>query len=434
MKNLGLIIRREYWVRVRHKYFLLGTFLAPLGFLLLMTLPILAITLGSSPKTTVYVIDPTDTLAQKLKGGNELEFRLYEGNFESLRDSIQGSEEKAALVLPGDISKIGDLQVDYFSAKPPGMSLERQLKSRVQDVLKEARLSNVGISRDELERVEFDLDFTSHKVLEEGEEETSTELASIVGYAMAFLIYFMIAIYGSMVMKGVLEEKTNRIVEVMVSSVRPIELMFGKVIGIGLVGFTQILLWLILVIIIGIVFNIVLAGMIDPETLQQASAGQGGAGEAEEMALKIQTALKNFDFSILWFFPVFFVGGFFIYGSLYAALAASADQESDVQSLSFVVFFPLIIPILLLAPIIGNPNGALAFWGSIIPLFSPIIMMIRLASTDVALWEIILSLVLLGGGVVGISWLAARIYRVGILLYGQKPKLKDLVKWIFIKN
>jgi ABC-2 type transport system permease protein len=233
-----------------------------------------------------------------------------------------------------------------------------------------------------------------------------------------------------MVMKGVLEEKTNRIMEVMASSVKPFDLLFGKVTAVGAIGITQIVLWGILLLALSSALMPLLVGaeVPDPQAISglQATPQQPTPGEVSNVI----SALRSFNFAILLFFPIFFIGGFLVYGSLYAGLAASADQESDVQALSFLVFFPLIITVILMGAVIENPNGGLALFMSLFPLFSPIIMPLRMAATDVPMWQTLLSILLLCGGVVGLVALASRIYRAGMLIYGQKPSLKTLYRWV----
>jgi ABC-2 type transport system permease protein len=293
----------------------------------------------------------------------------------------------------------------------------------------------LGIAETDIARGEFDLDLAVRKVRAQGEEATSTALATGIGYITAMLIYIMIAIYGQMVMRSVLEEKTSRIMEVVISSVRPFQLLMGKLLAVAAIGLTQLLMWALLIAALYLwVLAPILLGSGLPSTPADGLPGGPSPAAAQAMSGTITAALQSFDFTVLWLLPVYFLGGFLMFGSLYAALAASADQESDVQSISWVVFVPLILPIMAMPAVVAAPSSGLAVWFSQVPFFSPVIMMLRLASSDVPTWQVVMSLLLLVGGIIGMLWVAGRIYRVGVLMYGQKPTIGRLVKWVFMRG
>ncbi|MFW5658546.1 MAG: ABC transporter permease [Bacteroidota bacterium] len=383
MNNLWIILRREYLVRVRHKYFLLATFLAPVGLLLLMVLPSLLFTLDLSDRLDVLVYDPSGQVSQRLVGDNAVNLIPFDGTPAELKDSIRKAERLGGLILPEDLNK-QDITVTFLSNEKASLSTESSLKKKVQSTVEEIRLMKAGVQEDELENVAVDLDWSARTILKEGEKETNSVIGTIFGYGMGALIYFLIAIYGSMVMRGVLEEKTSRIVEVMVSSVKPIHLMFGKILGVVAVGLTQFVLWILLSTVL--LFTVVPLVMPDNPEAMQAQQQEMSQDDMEQMALEIQQAIDNFNGANVVYFILFFLGGFLLYGSLYAAIAASADQESDVQSLSAYITIPLIIPLVMLGAIINDPNGTLAVVMSYIPFFSPITMMARAAATDVPTW------------------------------------------------
>lgn len=429
MKKLLIILRREYIVRVRHKYFLLATFLAPIGLLLLMVLPTLLMTLNLSERLEVLVYDPSGQLAERMVGDNSVELIPFEGEPAALKDSIRNSERLGGLILPEELGKAGALNVTFLSNEKASMSAERSLKRKVKAAMEDVRLLKAGVEETDLENVEVKLGWTTKKVLKDGEKETNSLIGTIFGYAMGVLIYFLIAIYGTMVMRGVLEEKTNRIVEVMISSVKPIHLMFGKIFGVVAVGLTQFVLWILLST--ALLFAVMPFIVPDDPSAMQQGTEQMSQDEMEVMAAEISQAIDSFDAMNIVYFVLFFIGGFLLYGSLYAAIAASADQESDVQSLSTIITIPLIIPLVLLSAVISDPNSTLSVTLSYIPFFSPIVMMTRAAATDIATWEILLSLFVLAITLLGTTWFAAKIYRTAILLYGSKPTALDFFKWAF---
>lgn len=432
MNKLWIVAGREYRVRVRNKWFLVGTLLTPLLMSLLFVVPILTAGLAEKEAYHVWVIDPTGEVLPKLSRTDNLTFEKTTTPFERLRGAIADTTGVAILVLPSDITK-RQLTATFYSPKSPSLALEQALQRELRGIFQDIRLVQAGLDPEQLDKTQIDFDLKTAVLTDEGEQETSTLIAGAVGYIMAFMVYLMMAIYGQVVMTGVMEEKTNRIVEVIASSVRPIQLMIGKIVGIGAVGLTQSLIWIVLI-------STLLFGFISiygPEAAAQAQSQQMDAqqlAEAEEMALKIQSGLQQFKPSLIFFFLIYFLGGYLIYGSLFGAVGSAVDQPQDASQFSSLVVMPLIIPMLVLAPVIQSPDSSLAFWMSIIPYFSPTIMMVRLAATDVPTWQVLLSLLFLIGGVYANGWLAAKIYRVGILSYGKKPTFKELARWVVRSN
>jgi ABC-2 type transport system permease protein len=277
----------------------------------------------------------------------------------------------------------------------------------------------------------------SLKVTEKGVEADSSQASAMVGYIGGFMIYMLIFLYGTMVMRGVVEEKANRIIEVIASSARPFEIMMGKVVGIGLVGLTQLVLWVALGSLVTMGVGALIAPSVSPETLNQVQQmqannpsqgmGLGGALAASGIVLPNISVV-----SILMFIFNFFAG-YFLYASLFAAVGSAVDQESDANSLTFPITLPVILTMLFIGNVIAAPNGTFAVVASMIPLFSPILMTVRVAATDVPAWQLLTSIALSIGGFFGAIWLASRIYRIGILSYGKKPTLKEIVRWITLR-
>jgi ABC-2 type transport system permease protein len=261
---------------------------------------------------------------------------------------------------------------------------------------------------------------------EGGEAEDTTWLYAGLGYAMGFIIYIAMFVYGAMVMRGVIEEKTNRIVEIVASSARPFQLMMGKVLGIGAVGLTQFVLWVVLALVGMVALGSVLAGMIDPAAL----AGADAAGMSDLPIDPSMLTLANVPLDLVVYFLLFFLGGYLLYGSLFAAVGSAVEQESDAQSLQLPIMIPVILPAVFLPFIADNPDAPISVALSLVPFFSPILMVVRAAATDVPFWQMASALVLLTLGFLGTIWVASRIYRVGILMYGKKATFRDLARWV----
>jgi len=431
MNKLWLIIQREYLVRVRQKTFLLTTLLTPLGFGLMFLIVLLSAKYTQKENYKIYVVDPTSKVYPKLKSESNISFVRSEKPLEALKEIILSKKDEAVLVLPSDLTKT-NVSTTIYAPRSLSIQVEEKIRSKLSETLREIKLIQAGVEPSRIAETEVKLSLTTVKLSEKGEEKTSAVLATGMGYAMSMMIYIMVFIYGTIVMKSVTEEKNNRIAEIIISSVKPIQLMFGKIIAVAAMGLTQIFFWIVLIFII--IFTIA--------TIFGLSGGAESMPQQEEispeiqqkMAIEITNAIKQFKVSLIFYFIFYFLGGYLMYASLFAAIGAASDSETENQQLVTIVSIPIIIPILFLMNVLQNPNSTLAFWLSIIPLFSPIIMMVRLASVDVSFWELLLSMLMLIGGVWGMSWVAAKIYRVGILLYGKKITLAEIGKWVFNKN
>ena len=277
-------------------------------------------------------------------------------------------------------------------------------------------------------------------ISETGEaKKSSSEVAFVASYAMGFIIYFFVFMYGGMVMRSVMEEKKNRIVEVIISSVKPFQLMAGKIIGTALVGLTQVAIWVIIgIIAIGVAQNFFTpesAGQVSQSLMESQPIGAGIPGMAEQnQVVEILELVGNLNIPLILFsFIFYFLAGYLMYSSLLGAVGAAVDNEEDSQQLVFPITFPMILSIMLLFPVARNPEGTLAFWGSVIPFTSPIIMMVRIPY-GLPVWELLLSMFLLVGATIGAIWIAAKIYKTGLLMYGKKVNLKELIKWLRYKH
>jgi len=298
------------------------------------------------------------------------------------------------------------------------------------------KLLQAGINKQVLDQINTRVSVdTLNLTDDEGEKNSSTGAAFIVGFAAAFVIYISIFIYGVQVMRGVIEEKTNRIVEVIISSVKPFQLMVGKITGIALVGLTQFLLWIILgtAISAGAISLLKSRSDVSQEQVNEALRESPALEQRANMPEKVLSAVNTLDIPrLLATFLFYFLGGYLIYSALFAAVGAAADNETDTQQFMFPITIPLILSFVLAQYVIQNPDGPLAFWLSMIPLTSPIVMMVRMPFHPPA-WEVALSMILLVLGFLLITWIAARIYRVGILMYGKKVNYKELAKWVLYR-
>lgn len=421
-----LIVQREYLETVAKKSFIVMTLLMPFLIVLLGGVPVLLEKLNKSDVKTVAVIDETNQLASAIKSDEAFHFELIEqatqGNPRQLYDN-RGDELYAIVVIPRDIESTH--QVLVYSESSVNSVLVSHLQTAMSRVLTDAKIASYGI--DGLDKIlkecNIDVDVRSIKWSDEGDEQTSsTELAMLIGIVLSLMSYMFVIMYGSMIMNSVIEEKSNRIVEVIVSSCKPIELMLGKIVGVALVGLTQMLIWSIL---LGIVGSIVGIGFASTEA--QAVAGAMAEASTDSSIIEMLGSINYLQ--ILGFFAIYFVGGFLLYASLFAAFGSAVDQASDASQFTTPIVMIIVIALYAAIACMENPDGDIAFWCSMIPFTSPMVMMVRLPF-DVPAWQSLLSIAILYASAIGLTALSARIYRTGILLYGKKNSIKDLIKWL----
>ena len=421
-----LIVQREYLETVAKKSFIVMTLLMPFLIVLLGGVPVLLEKLNKSDVKTVAVIDETNQLASAIKSDEAFHFELVEqatqGNPRQLYDN-RGDELYAIVVIPRDIESTH--QVLVYSESSVNSVLVSHLHTAMSRVLTDAKIASYGI--DGLDKIlkecNIDVDVRSIKWSDEGDEQTSsTELAMLIGIVLSLMSYMFVIMYGSMIMNSVIEEKSNRIVEVIVSSCKPIELMLGKIVGVALVGLTQMLIWSIL---LGIVGSIVGIGFASTEA--QAVAGAMAEASTDSSIIEMLGSINYLQ--ILSFFAIYFVGGFLLYASLFAAFGSAVDQASDASQFTTPIVMIIVIALYAAIACVENPDGDIAFWCSMIPFTSPMVMMVRLPF-DVPAWQSLLSIAILYASAIGLTALSARIYRTGILLYGKKNSIKDLIKWL----
>ncbi len=446
MDKLTLIIQREYLTRVRKKSFIVMTILGPILLAAMIIVPIWLTSLEDEDTKIIAVIDnPKDNFKETLIDSKSIKFQYpKDANIEN----IQGNFEKLdyyAVLYNSDTGNYSPDSITLSSNKQPSINVKIYISKAIEKRLEKEKLQALGVDEDILQKVKTNVDIKTLKWSEDGKvEETSTEVIMGIGFTAAIIIYMFIFIYGSQVMRGVIEEKANRIVEVIISSVKPLPLMMGKIIGVALVALTQFLLWIILTAaILSYANSTFLADKLENSSeLTEKLIQDDITGQSKNIAeisknQNIDNVLKTLNnlpwIAIVGNFMFFFLGGYLLYTSLFAAIGSAVDNEADTQQFMLPVTIPLILAFVLAQPVIQNPEGPLAFWFSMIPFTSPIIMMVRIPF-GVPVWEMLLSMFFLIITFIATTWLAAKIYRVGILMYGKKINYKELWKWIKYQN
>lgn len=411
---LQLIIEREYLERVKRKSFIITTILVPVLMLGLMMAPVLIMMLSKPEKKEVMVVDHTGVLANRLEGNDEITFISSTASADSLRAN---EDVEAILVIGKDAVSDPSKGIALMTRNSVSMMTDSYISSQIATAIEDVRLERYDVAniREILDSVTAEVQMATVRIDSDNEQTTSSEVSYFMALTLDMMLYMFILIYGQQVMTSIIEEKNNRVLEIVVSSVKPFQLMLGKIVGIGLVALTQILIWGVL---IGIASGIVLPIL----------GNQIPADSIETSAAIAQLSDVGFLASIFIFILLFFAGGFLFYSSMFAAIGSSVSNIQDASQLSSIATMPIIIGILGSMAALNDPNSWFSFWVSIIPLTSPMGMMTRLPF-GVPLWQTLLSLALLYGSFLLMMWLCGKIYRVGIFMYGKKPTLKEIIKW-----
>jgi len=444
MNKLWLIFRREYSVRVRKRTFIIATILMPIAIAALAIGSGYITAMGADAEKKILVKDDSEIFEKSDVNHHNLVFTFSDKELHSLKE-LYGAEGYDLLVY---IPPFRDLSltthdVEYFSEEKPGIVQLERIERVIASAFKEYKIERSNIDRDVYDSFRMSIELES-KTTEEGAKESGSGkiaaiIGTILGVVMGILMYMVILIYGQMVMRSVMEEKISRIAEVMISSVRPFQLMMGKILGVGAVGLTQLAIWMVLIPVVLTVVPLFVPGLDSPGMADMSSAGasaeaiQQAAEEGFDLGLIIDEFLRMNWLLIIPVFVLFFLGGYFIYSSVFAAIGSAVDEDlGEAQQFMLPVILPVILAFMIMMSTIENPNSGLAVFGSIFPLFSPIIMPARLPF-DPPMWEIALSLILLIGTTLLFIWLSGRIYRVGILMYGKKLTFRELGRWMFAK-
>jgi ABC-2 type transport system permease protein len=441
MNKMGLVARREFLTRVQKKTFLLSTILVPLLIVGFYTM-IIFVAVDDSDKVSIAVKDEANVFNGKIfSKRNEVSFVFVNDDTASLKRQLKEGHYDAYFVVPKgfDIERRDSLQI--VSDKKINLMSRGKVENPINNALEEKRLMHYNISASGLDSLkkENPVSFTTVR----GGNETNTKegLSSVLGFVSGFMIYIILFIYGTMVMRGVMEEKVSRIAEVIVSSVKPFQLMMGKIIGIGAVGLVQFFIWGILFLVLQLILPLIIPGLAEQMQSHAVPMG-GGMAQAAPPQSAFADAMHNIGNLnlplIIGCFIFYFLGGYLLYSSLFAAVGSAVNEDpQDAQSLLLPITMPIVFGMVIMIKAVGNPNSGLAVFGSLFPFTSPIVMMARIAHgvPDGVTWaQLLTSMALLVAGFLFTTWLAAKIYRTGILLYGKKVTWKEMWKWAFRKS
>ncbi len=411
MRNLRLIFSREYKSRITDKWFWVVTLLGPVFIALIAIVPGVITYVTSQSETQVAVVDNTNTLKKPLsETDTPLNFTFPDRSSENLKNTLKEDTWEGIVVIPSNGIEKPDA-ISYISYSNPSLPQQSSLNTALTEAIKTVRYEQAGINQERLKELNPEVSVQTQLL---GDQTASSGGAAyIFGFATGFIMYAILVTYGSMVMKSVLQEKRNRLADIIVSSVRPLDLMLGKITAIIALSLTQIALW------IGL-------GTLLISGARAASLPISDNKVISDVFSGMETL--NLVWLIL-LFVVMFLGGYLLYASFFAAISSASNPDADVQSVQQLIIFPIIISLFIMVGALQNPDGVIAFWGSIIPFSSPMVMLARFPF-QVPIWEIALSIVLLYGSAFLVLWLAARIYRVAILSYGQRPGPRKLLKWM----
>ena len=414
--QLSTIIAREYLERVKRKSFIISTILMPLFMVGLMVLPALIAIFQTPEEKVIAVVDESGVIARTLQNGDETKFVIVD---RPMAELLGNEDYYGVLNIGGNIIE-NPSNVTLYTHSASSMSLESYISGQIKETVESVRLRKYNIDNlpEILAAVNADVKLQTFRI-DEGDEasETSSTLSYFIGIIMSFMLYMFILIYGQMVMTSIIEEKNNRVLEIVVSSVKPTYLMLGKILGIGAVAVTQILIWLAIVMsftywVMPSLMSGVAAGVNDPELM--AAIGKLSDG--------------SYVLSLFVYLLLFLVGGYLFYSSIYAAIGSAVDNIQDASQLTTIAVLPIIVGMVLSPSVVSDPMSSYATWVSIIPFTSPMVMMARIPF-GIPFWEIALSIVLLYLTFLFMIWLAAKIYRVGIFMYGKKPTITELIRW-----
>ena len=437
MNKIGLIIKREYLTRVRKRSFLILTFLGPILLAAIYIIPIMLALNASTDHLRVAVVDESRWFEERFTNNEQHTFVTMHGQpIDSVKEMVKTGVFDMALYVPPTQLNIPSNAVVYSLRQVP-MEVETYISSVMEKEIEDQKLMAQGVDPEIVSAVKTDVNLQIMRIDEKGnEKETFTQVQFILGMVLAMLVYFFILGFGGQVMQGVVEEKNSRIIEVIISSVKPFQLMMGKIIGVSLVALTQFLLWILLTGVLYVGFSAYI-GISHPDML---SAGTVMSQEItssnimdNESVQNILQIVQSIDFgTIIISFLVFFILGYLLYATIFAAIGSLVDNNTDSQQFTLPVTVPLMVAIISSFYIVNNPDGALSVWLSMIPFTSPISMMVRVPF-GVPIWQVVLSVVILAATFVLMTWIAAKIYRTGILMYGKKLSYKEIFKWLKYK-
>ncbi len=448
LRNINVIISREYLTRVKKKSFLLTTFLVPVLFAALCILPSVIMLMAKEDGKKIAVVDQSGIVMPYLEDNEAVDYTDYSSEpVDSMKASFEGLGLDALLVVSPLDSASRTVHVYSYSDKPLSVELKESISSAASRAVEDYRISmyDVGDLKQIMEDVKADVQVLTYTLDETGEEKiTSSEVYMVISMVLSMIIYMFIAVFSGMIMQSVIEEKASRVVEVLVSSVKATELMFGKIIGVACVALTQFFLWIVLTIVlvggfsVFVGFDSLMGDPVQTEQMLDMTAQMGGVDMAEMTEMMADEAglgavlntLKGVDWGMMTIaFLIYFALGYLLYASFFAAIGSAVENEADTNQLQMPVTIPLLLGFFIAIYAFNAPESQIVWWGSMIPFTSPVVMLARIPF-GVPVWELVLSIVLLAATFVACGWMSAKIYRIGILMFGKKTTFKDLWKWL----
>lgn len=433
MNHLGLIIKREYINKVRNKSFIVMTFLSPLIMVGIFTLVAYLSQLNNDDVKTISVLDESGLFVNQFEDGDNIKYEVLSGvALEEAKLTVENSDDYGLLYIP-QTDNIDDLSkaITFYSEDSPSLMVMDDIEDAIQEKANTIKLKDAGMDPEQIKALRVRIDTKLETFKGEETSKLGSGLKLAFGGLAGYLLFMFIIIYGNMIMRSVIEEKTSRIIEVIISSVKPIKLLLGKIFGTSLAGITQFLAWVVLIGVLSTVVTSIFG--IDPASMQQqeAMAQAEAVGGAEGIITDVMLEINNLPIAnLVIMFVFFFIGGYLLYASLYAAIGAAVDSETDTQQFMLPILMPLILAVYVgFFTVIENPHGTVSQVFSFIPFTSPVVMLMRIPF-GVPIWQQVLSVLILFATFMGTVWFAAKIYRVGILMYGKKPSYKELIKWL----
>ncbi|WP_434035298.1 ABC transporter permease [Formosa sp. 4Alg 33] len=433
MNHLPLIIKREYLTKVKNKAFIVMTILSPIVLIALIATVAYLSQISNNKVRTIAILDESGLVTNAFKDTETTKYRFLTNiDLEAAKLLVNAQEDYGLLhIEKGNDVNYLKKHVKFYSEESPSLSVVTTLESKVEKSLTDVKLVQVGVDLDKIESAKIEVSIVQENFSGEKTSKVESIIKLAFGGAAGYLLFMFIIIYGNMIMRSVIEEKTSRVIEVIISSVKPMQLMLGKIIGTSLAGITQIIIWIILggilTALVGVVFGIDMSQSPQKQVIEQSLVDQQLNGQ-------IETILSGFYHlplaNLIIAFVLFFIAGYLLYSSMYAAIGAAVDNETDTQQFVFPILMPLVLSVYIgFFTVIEDPHGIVSTIFSFIPLTSPVVMLMRIPF-GVPIWQQLLSLLLLIGSFLLTVWFAAKIYRVGILMYGKKPTYKELIKWI----
>lgn len=442
MNKVWLIIRREYLTRVKKRSFIIVTLITPLAIAAFGVLVGFIMSYQGDEERRIAIVDEGNLLNGAIKDEEKTFYSFPKATLETLKSDVSANKYSGVLVIPRLVSTAEKtVTLKYYSDDQLGMNERDKIADRIEEAVRDYKITNLQLDKTKLDALGTDVDIDPEPIKEGSKNESKITAAVSMGIGsfLGIIMYMSVFIYGSMVMRSVMEEKTTRVVEVLASSVKPYQLMLGKIIGVGAVGLTQLLIWGILIPTLSIIFQLVFGINGSPDTVAQMQGMQGmqqvNPDDWKMSASQVFTEIGNMRWwLIIPLSAIYFVCGYFLYASLFAAVGSAINEDlGEAQQLTLPISMPAILGFYVMFTVVRAPESGLAIFGSIFPLFSPIVMP-ALLTFNPPWWQILISVTVLLATTAFFVWLSARIYRVGILMYGKKPSFKEMAKWVFFKD